>query len=107
MSTSIPPSSSSPGNTVTRPARKQRRRDVPPRPPNSFILYRRAKHAQLVAEHKRRGGPALSNNQISQSAGAQWRAEAREVREHYMKLAEEEKRRHALQFPGYKYQPRK
>jgi hypothetical protein len=36
-----------------------------------------------------------------------WRSESNEVRAHYAQLAEEEKTKHRIQYPGYKCSPRK
>ncbi|RFU29371.1 hypothetical protein B7463_g6974, partial [Scytalidium lignicola] len=73
-----------------------------PRPRNAFILYRQHYQAQVVAQN-----PGLANPEISKIIGEQWRAQPREVRETWGRLAEEEKQRHQRQYPGYKYQPRR
>nr|QEJ80709.1 putative MAT1-2-1 protein [Teratosphaeria gauchensis] len=73
-----------------------------PRPPNAFIIYRKEWHPKVVAEN-----PGLHNNAISVIIGDKWRAESDEVREEYKRKAEDAKRQHELDHPGYQYQPRK
>ncbi|KAH7321199.1 hypothetical protein B0I35DRAFT_209202 [Stachybotrys elegans] len=73
-----------------------------PRPRNAFILYRQHHHAQVSAEY-----PDLSNPDISKVIGQSWRKEDAEVREKWKALAAEEKLRHQLQYPEYRYQPRR
>nr|QIA97808.1 putative MAT1-2-1 protein [Teratosphaeria destructans] len=73
-----------------------------PRPPNAFIIYRKEWHAEIVAQN-----PTLHNNAISVIIGDKWRAESDEVREVYKRKAEDAKRQHELDHPGYQYQPRK
>ena len=76
-----------------------------PRPPNSFILYRRDKHAEITTQN--RGAKALNNNVISKIVATMWKQETAEVKAIYSAKAEEEKRAHMIKFPDYKYQPRK
>ncbi|KAH8811651.1 hypothetical protein F5884DRAFT_670021 [Xylogone sp. PMI_703] len=54
-----------------------------PRPRNAFILYRQHYQAQVVAQN-----PGLANPEISKIIGEQWRAQPREVRETWGRLAE-------------------
>jgi hypothetical protein len=78
-----------------------------PRPPNSFILYRREKHSEIVAQHQSQGAKAMNNNMISKIVADMWRQESPEVKAIYAAKAEEEKQAHLLKYPGYKYRPRK
>ncbi|CAH0019667.1 unnamed protein product [Clonostachys rhizophaga] len=73
-----------------------------PRPPNSFMLYRAQMQAQISAESR-----GLSNPQISRILGDRWANEPEEEKAKWRSLAQEENRRHRLQYPGYKYQPRR
>ncbi|KXS97242.1 hypothetical protein AC578_25 [Pseudocercospora eumusae] len=72
------------------------------RPKNAFMIYRLDLHATMAAQN-----PGMHNNDISKIIGARWRAEKPHVIEAYKKRAEEEKRQHAIDHPGYRYQPRK
>nr|QLL26890.1 MAT1-2-1 [Elsinoe australis] len=67
----------------------------PPRPPNSFILYRQHHHAGMVAKH-----PA-------QLIGAMWKKEPQSVRDEWKRKADFAKIQHEQQHPDYQYQPRK
>ena len=78
-----------------------------PRPPNSFILYRREKHSEIVAQHQSQGAKAMNNNMISKIVADMWRQEPPEVKAIYSAKAEVEKQVHLLKYPGYKYRPRK
>nr|GAT48971.1 predicted protein [Mycena chlorophos] len=77
-----------------------------PRPRNAFILFRSdyARKQQLSS--------ALTNverenqNDLSRSVGRVWRAMSDAERAPWHVMAEEEKKRHAAQYPGYKYAPR-
>ncbi|KAI8853285.1 high mobility group box domain-containing protein, partial [Chytridium lagenaria] len=75
------------------------------RPSNSFILYRREKHAEIMSQYK--GAKALNNNVISKIVATMWRQEEPDVKAKYAAKAEEEKKAHMLKYPDYKYRPRK
>lgn len=70
------------------------------RPRNSFILFRSAKSEEI----RRRLG-TNQNQQVSKVASEEWRNAPPAVKMQYAKLAEEEKQRHALKHPDYKYKP--
>ncbi|TID24323.1 putative hmg box transcriptional protein [Venturia nashicola] len=72
-----------------------------PRPRNAFILYRQRHQQSIVAQH-----PRLHNPEISKIAGELWRAEPDHVKSEWKSLADEEKSRHAQQYPDYRFQPR-
>ncbi|KAJ5766483.1 uncharacterized protein N7511_004099 [Penicillium nucicola] len=73
-----------------------------PRPPNSFILYRQANHHAVKAAN-----PDITNNEISRILGARWKNESDEIRQRYMILADDLKKRHSLAHPDYQYTPRR
>ncbi|EFE43237.1 mating type protein MAT1-2-1 [Trichophyton verrucosum HKI 0517] len=90
-----------------------------PRPPNAFILYRQHHHPVIKAAH-----PEYHNNDICELAtkynliyslltlqavllGKKWKAESSETKAHFKALAEEIKKKHAEENPGYQYVPRK
>ncbi|POS82229.1 hypothetical protein EPUL_006094 [Erysiphe pulchra] len=72
------------------------------RPPNSWILYRKSKHADTVLQN-----PNLPNCKISTLIARMWARESKEVRERYKALAECAKYQHTVDNPGYRYRPRK
>ncbi|KAJ2160941.1 hypothetical protein GGF46_001861 [Coemansia sp. RSA 552] len=73
-----------------------------PRPPNAFILYRKAKQAEVIRTH-----PGVSNKDVSCIIGQMWKAEDPSVQDKYREQAEIEKKKHKELHPNYKYQPRK
>ncbi|KAI8899577.1 high mobility group box domain-containing protein, partial [Globomyces pollinis-pini] len=75
------------------------------RPSNSFILYRREKHVEIMAQYK--GGKTLNNNVISKIVASMWKQESAETKARFASLAEQEKKAHMLKYPDYKYRPRK
>ncbi|KAJ3408232.1 hypothetical protein CcCBS67573_g03677 [Chytriomyces confervae] len=79
--------------------------DHTPRPSNSFMIYRREKQAEILAQY--RGQKALHNNAISKVVADMWREESPDVRAEYAAKAETEKLQHMLKYPGYKYTPRR
>jgi len=85
--------------------KKNRNNIVIPRPSNSFMLYRREKHSEIIKQYQ--GQKALNNNVISKIVATMWKQESPEVRLKFANLAEEEKRAHMLRHPNYKYQPKK
>ncbi|KAK9240354.1 hypothetical protein V1525DRAFT_227625 [Lipomyces kononenkoae] len=72
-----------------------------PRPRNAFIIYRGAKHDEVM----RRGD--ISNTSASRIIAKMWKDEPLPVREYYRRLAVEESLNHKLQHPEYKYSPRR
>ncbi|KAK9347523.1 hypothetical protein V1522DRAFT_401180 [Lipomyces starkeyi] len=72
-----------------------------PRPRNAFIIYRGAKHDEVM----RRGD--VSNTSASRIIAKMWKDEPTHVREYYRRLAMEESLNHKLQHPEYKYSPRR
>lgn len=89
-----------------------------PRPPNAFILYRKAHHEAVKVAN-----PGIHNNQICKFLfltrvthinvsvavilGTQWQHENVAVRAQYKAAAAELKQEHMSKYPDYQYQPRK
>ena len=71
-------------------------------PSLAFILYRQHHQSQVIAEN-----PKLSNPEISKIIGQKWKSERQDIKDDWKRLAEEEKQRHQLQYPDYRYQPRR
>ncbi|KAG7903933.1 hypothetical protein KL905_002004 [Ogataea polymorpha] len=74
-----------------------------PRPRNAFILFRQKHHQALLEE----GNVIRTNPDVSRELGRRWRNLPPEEKEYWNKQAEEEKKRHAERYPGYKYTPRR
>lgn len=88
------------------------------RPPNAFILYRKAHHQAVKAAH-----PGIHNNQICEFLfltpvthiniftavilGTQWQQEDAEVIAQYRAQAAQLKQEHMAKYPDYQYKPRK
>lgn len=73
----------------------------PPRPLNSFMLYRKAFRQKLSLSKL-----GIPNKEISKLAAMMWNEEEEQVRCYYERMAEEEKLKHSQAHPGYKYCPR-
>jgi hypothetical protein len=93
------------GSSPTKKAKRNRPRSHTPRPSNSFILYRREKHLEIMQQNK--GAKSPNNNVISKIVADMWRKETPEIKAHFAALADAEKRAHMLIYPDYKYRPRK
>ena len=74
-----------------------------PRPRNAFILFRQKYHQAILDE----GSVIRSNPEVSRELGRRWRALPAAEKEHWNKLAEDEKKNHALKYPNYKYEPKR
>lgn len=74
----------------------------PPRPPNAFILYRKAKQAEVNTHNV-----GISNNDVSRIIGHMWKHEKDSIKEHYQRAAEVIKCQHRSMYPDYRYRPRK
>ncbi|ROW07149.1 hypothetical protein VPNG_07390 [Cytospora leucostoma] len=71
-----------------------------PRPPNSWILYRKDKSKEL-----RQANPAMSTGEISTEASRQWKVEKPGIKDYYQALADEAARLHKIKYPDYRYKP--
>ncbi|KIM45142.1 hypothetical protein M413DRAFT_47178, partial [Hebeloma cylindrosporum] len=76
-----------------------------PGPPNSWILYRA--HALKNMPPVQPGEPRRNQGDVSQLVARMWREAPDTVRAEFERLAEEAKALHKIQFPNYRYQPRK
>lgn len=74
-----------------------------PRPRNAFILFRQQHHQSVLDE----GNVIRTNPDVSRELGKRWRDLSPDEKEYWNKLAEEEKKRHAEKYPGYRYIPRR
>lgn len=73
-----------------------------PRPLNCFMIYRKA-----FSERIKRWSSIHRANAclISSIAGDGWRLEPADVKEHYVSLASQERKHHAIAFPNYTFAP--
>lgn len=94
--------------TPIRGRKKKESISHPKRPANAFILYRKHNHSEVELKHKRvcENHTSACNSIISKVIAQLWKMETCEVISSFHKLAEEEKIKHAIKFPNYKYSPR-
>ncbi|GAA35910.2 putative transcription factor SOX-14 [Clonorchis sinensis] len=90
-----------PYTTITE-SKKKRRKDSIPRPLNSFMLF-----AQHIRRNVLRVFSDASNSVISQQLGDLWRTVPHNFRTQYDDEANRLVKIHLLEFPNYKYQPKK
>ncbi|KAF8570839.1 hypothetical protein P879_03521 [Paragonimus westermani] len=83
-------------------SQKRRKPNTIPRPLNSFMIF-----AQYIRRVTLRWFPEAHNVHISQRVGLMWRQMDRDIRDQYAKQAVQLQHLHSLEFPDYKYQPRK
>jgi len=77
----------------------------PPRPPNSWILYRAYMMKKLQPKDSRER--RLSQSEMSSLIASMWRNATAETKREFEEMAERLKLEHQAKYPGYKYQPRK
>lgn len=77
----------------------------PPRPPNSWILYRAWKVKNLPPCAP--GEARRSQGEISAIVSEMWRNENANIRAYFERLADEAKADHKEKYPGYRYKPQK
>ncbi|GBC41982.1 mating-type HMG-box protein MAT1-2 [Rhizophagus irregularis DAOM 181602=DAOM 197198] len=85
-----------PGSSKMQPEKR------PPRPPNAFILYRRAKQPAILAAHRN-----LTNAEISRFISSCWKSETDEERLAWERYADQKKLEHMQAYPNYVYRPNK
>ncbi|GBC08475.1 hypothetical protein RclHR1_08140004 [Rhizophagus clarus] len=85
-----------PGSSKMQPEKR------PPRPPNAFILYRRAKQPAILAAHRN-----LTNAEISRFISSCWKNETDEERLAWERYADQKKLEHMQAYPNYVYRPNK
>nr|VZI24599.1 unnamed protein product [Spirometra erinaceieuropaei] len=90
-----------PYTTITE-SKKRRRKDSIPRPLNSFMLF-----AQHIRRNVLRVFSEASNSLISQQLGSVWRTVPRSCKNRYDEEASRLVKIHQIEFPNYKYQPKK
>lgn len=84
-----------------KPTRLANGRTHVPRPRNPFILFR----CDLVHQRKTLPRSDLDDTNISRIAGDLWREMTAAQKKPWVELAAQEKARHALLYPDYKYAP--
>ncbi|CAH8533322.1 unnamed protein product [Schistosoma turkestanicum] len=88
--------------TIITESKKKRKKDSIPRPLNSFMLF-----AQHIRRNVLRVFSDASNSVISQQLGDLWRTVPRSCRNQYDDEANRLVKIHQIEFPNYKYQPKK
>jgi hypothetical protein len=90
-----------PSNVVDESSRTQPPKRTP-RPPNAFILYRRAKQPAIIASQRN-----LTNAEVSRTISDMWRKEPEEIRLEWERYADRKKLEHMQTYPNYVYRPNK
>ena len=72
------------------------------RPANSFMIWAKKNRTKISKEN-----PILNNAQISKLLGQQWKTLSNEEKQICKDKAKQVKQEHKIQFPNYKYRPKK
>nr|AFD29619.1 SOXP-1 [Schmidtea mediterranea]AFJ24741.1 soxP-4 [Schmidtea mediterranea] len=88
--------------TIVTDSRKRRRRPTTPRPLNTFMIFSRHIRRNILSVF-----PDASNSQLSKELGILWKKVTNEIKSLYEEEAKRLAQLHALEFPDYKYQPKK
>ncbi|KAK4514850.1 uncharacterized protein ATC70_002455 [Mucor velutinosus] len=80
----------------------QSRKSVIPRPLNSFMIFRMEHQASVSKEY-----PGATHQDISKKLSMKWKELTAEERQEYYTKALAAKEEHKLQYPDYKYRPRR
>ncbi|KAJ6565983.1 high mobility group box domain-containing protein, partial [Mycena sp. CBHHK59/15] len=82
-----------------------------PRPPNAFIVFRtefaHLHHNPQVSRSRRGNGAKVLGRTVSGKAADAWRLLSPEEKQHYVRLADLEKEKHARKHPNYQYRPKR
>ncbi|CAG8521605.1 4091_t:CDS:1 [Paraglomus occultum] len=91
-------------NPIRRRRNNSNKRNLPPRPQNGWILFRRNFQSQVLS-----GSPGKSSalNEISQKAAKSWKNQPKEVKEYFKVLSKLASYKHKAMYPEYVYNPRK
>jgi hypothetical protein len=87
---------------TNKPKKRVRKLKKIPRPPNSFILYRKAKQNDVIAQNKN-----LTLAGVSKVIAKMWREENEEERFQWSILADRAKLKHTQDYPDYVYRPKR
>lgn len=98
---------SHPSITSERRAQRNRERDPAwvPRPRNAFIIFR-CQYSQNHARENKDNEPTAEKT-LSKRAAEAWRTLTEHEKQPWKDAAEQERKSHAKNHPGYKYRPRK
>ncbi|GBB98871.1 hypothetical protein RclHR1_03350002 [Rhizophagus clarus] len=87
---------------LTKPKKRVRKLKRIPRPPNSFILYRKAKQHDVMAQNKN-----LTLGGVSKIIAKMWQEEDEKERFQWSILADRAKLKHTQDYPDYVYRPKR
>jgi len=88
-----------------RVTKRRRNRETPPRPLNSFMIYRREYQKRIKEENPNILLSELSR--ISKCAADRWANESQQIKQLYAEKAKAEKEKHMKLYPNYVYCPRR
>ncbi|KAF9006338.1 hypothetical protein BDZ89DRAFT_966003, partial [Hymenopellis radicata] len=74
-----------------------------PRPKNAFMFFRSYYNANPLKFLDPSDQPHPDQNSVSCAAAAIWRAYTLEEKRPFQEMADREKERYAVEYPGYKY----
>ncbi|KAI8623372.1 high mobility group box domain-containing protein [Xylariaceae sp. FL1651] len=82
------------------PPRKKEKQEKIKRSPNAWILFRKSRHAGVVAQNK-----GIHNSEVSKIVSVMWKAMSEAEKKPYFDWAAALKQEHKRKYPHYKYQP--
>ncbi|CAG8788765.1 32148_t:CDS:1, partial [Racocetra persica] len=85
-------------------SRRSKKTNEPPRPQNSFLLFRKDFEAKYRSLHK---GEKIIAKKISSLAAQRWSEQPPSVRIFFKQLEIKALKKHKEMFPNYRYQPNK
>ncbi|CAG8583650.1 9497_t:CDS:2 [Paraglomus brasilianum] len=91
-------------NPIRKGCRNSSKKNIPPRPQNAWILFRR--NFESRARSQRPGG-MYTLKEISKTAGESWKAQPDKVKRYFNVLSKLALYRHKVMYPGYIYNSRK
>ncbi|CAG8567185.1 3096_t:CDS:1 [Paraglomus brasilianum] len=95
-------------DSILNPIRKRRKnsnkRNLPPRPQNAWVLFRRNFQSQ---ERSQRPDGSHTLKEISKTAAENWKSQPKEVKQYFNLLSKLASRQHKVMYPEYVYNPRK
>lgn len=106
-SSSLPRPPPPPIESATAYQRRLKKSEHVPRPRNAFIIFRCEFTRKYLANGGSERASDLGKRSLSKRAGEAWRNETPETQRHYQKLADEERARHRISYPDYRFRPKR
>jgi len=106
-SSSVPRPSSPPIESATAYQRRLKNPEHVPRPRNAFIIFRCEFTNNYVANGGSERASDTEKRSLSKRAGEAWGNATLETKRHYKELADQERARHRLSHPDYRFRPKR